>query len=109
VEFGREASEQLEVTPPRRFALRHERPKYCCRACEGNVVVAPPATGPIERGMAAPGHFGLHAGRQYDDHLPCYRQSEMRRRQGVDLARSTLTTWIGQTVGLLEPIVGAME
>jgi transposase len=109
VEFARESSEQLEVTPPRLFALRHERPKYCCRACQGNVVVAPAATGPIERGLAGPGLLAYTMVAKYDDHLPCYRQSEMWRRQGVDLARSTMTSWIGQTVGLVKPIVGAME
>ncbi|SPX20570.1 IS66 family transposase orfB [Escherichia coli] len=39
----------------------------------------------------------------YADHLPLYRQSEIYRRQGVELSRATLGRWTGAVAELLEP------
>jgi transposase len=38
-----------------------------------------------------------------------YRQSEIYAREGVDLDRSTLAKWVGQTHRLLEPLVEALR
>ena len=33
--MGEEASEQLEVIPAQAKVIRHVRPKYACRVCQG--------------------------------------------------------------------------
>lgn len=33
---------------------------------------------------------------KYADHLPLYRQAQIYSRQGVDLDRSTLASWVGK-------------
>lgn len=46
---------------------------------------------------------------KYSDHLPLYRQSQIFKREGVDLDRSTLADWVGKSAALLEPLAKAIE
>lgn len=107
--IGCDCSEQLEYTPSTLKVIRSERPKYACRSCQDTVVVAAPPPAPIEKGLPGPGLLAYVAVSKYDDHLPLYRQQEMFRRQGVEIARSTLCDWVAQGAELLRPIVAAME
>lgn len=108
--FDYEVSEQLEVEPARLFVLAHVRPKYGCpdEDCKGTIRIAPPATGPIERGLAGPGLIAHTIVEKYDDHLPLYRQSERWARQGIEMARSTMCEWLKAAAPLLRPIVQAL-
>ncbi|MDF1807679.1 IS66 family transposase, partial [Hyphomonas sp.] len=45
---------------------------------------------------------------KYADHLPLYRQSQIFARDGLDIGRSTLAGWVGQSAGLLEPLAEAI-
>ena len=45
---------------------------------------------------------------KYADHLPLYRQAEIYARNGLDLDRSTLADWVGQTARLVRPLVEAV-
>ncbi|MBI4566143.1 MAG: IS66 family transposase [Planctomycetes bacterium] len=108
-QIGQEIAEQLEYHPASMHVLQHVRLKYACGSCEGNVRIADPATGPILKGLAGPGLLAHLLVSKYDDHLPLYRQSEIFARQGVVLPRSTLCGWVGESVGLLKPIVEAMK
>lgn len=107
--FAREVAEQLEYHPASLHVIQHVRPQYACADCQEHVVTAPPATSPIEKGLAGPGLLAHVLVSKYADHLPLYRQSGILLRHGVDLARSTLCQWVGQCVGLLSPIVTAMK
>src|SRR5690606_638589 len=42
------------------------------------------------------------------DHLPLYRQAAIYAREGVELDRSTLADWVGQTSSLLRPLAEAL-
>jgi hypothetical protein len=46
---------------------------------------------------------------KYSDHLPLYRQSEIYERVGVDLDRSTLADWVGESSRLLAPLVDVLR
>jgi hypothetical protein len=46
--------------------------------------------------------------REYADHLPLYRQSQIYARAGLDLDRSTLADWVGGAHALFEPLVAAL-
>jgi len=108
-EFAREVSEQLEYHPGELHVLQHVRPKYACpNKCPGHIVVAPPATSPIERGMAGPGLLAHTLDAKYNYHLPLYRIQTMLRNRGIELTRSTLCGWVGQCVGLVRPIYAAV-
>ena len=56
---------------------------------------------PIERGRPGPGLLAHVLVSKYADHLPLYRQSQIFEREGLDLSRSTLTDWVGQSTALL--------
>ena len=46
---------------------------------------------------------------KFDDHLPLYRQAEIYARDGVDLATSTLSGWLGATAATLRPLVDLLH
>ena len=60
------------------------------------------------RGLAGPGLLAHILVGKYADHLPLYRQAEIYARDGVDLDRSTLADWVGQSARLLRPLVEAV-
>jgi transposase len=109
--FDWEISEQLEVEPARIFVLSHVRPKYGCADddCKGTIRIAPPATSPMDRGLAGPGLIASTIVDKFDDHLPCYRQSERWDRQGIEIARSTMCDWLRDSGEILRPIVLALK
>ena len=43
------------------------------------------------------------------DHLLLYRQSENYAREGMDLERSTLADWVGQSSQLLRPLISTLK
>jgi hypothetical protein len=45
---------------------------------------------------------------KYCDHQPLYRQAAIYARNGIDLDRSTLADWVGQTARLMRPLVEAV-
>ncbi|WP_299893255.1 IS66 family transposase [uncultured Ruegeria sp.] len=66
------------------------------------------AIAPIERGRPGAGLLAHVLVNKYADHYPLYRQSQIFAREGIDLDRSTLGGWIGQTTKLLEPLADAI-
>ena len=106
--LGEDVSEVLEYVPGRFRVIRHVRPKLSCGRCS-TVVQATAPSRPIAKGVAGPGLLAHVLVSKYCDHLPLYRQSEIYAREGVELARSTLADWVGESSALLEPLVEALE
>lgn len=105
--IGESVSEMLEYVPARFKVIRHVRPKLACAGCEA-IIQAPAASRPIARGLAGPGLLAHVLVSKYADHLPLYRQSAIYAREGVDLERSTLADWVGQSSSLLRPLGEAL-
>ncbi len=106
--IGEETREQLEYVPASLFVLKHVRPKYACKTCEGHVVIAERLPEPIEKGLPGTGLLAQVIVSKYADHLPLYRQERIFARQGVELSRQTTCDWMGVCADLLEPIWQAM-
>ena len=105
--IGIDEREVLEYVPSHFKAIVHVRPKMSCRDCE--TITQPPMPSlPIERGMPGAGLLAHVLIAKYDDHLPLYRQSEIYARDGVELDRSTLASWVGQMAFLLTPLAEAI-
>lgn len=102
--LGEDVTEVLDYVPGRFQVIRHVRPKYACKACDG-ITQAPSPAMPTPRGRATPAMLAHLLVAKYCDHLPLYRQSEIYAREGVDLDRSTLCDWVGQAAWLLRPII----
>ncbi|HYZ20601.1 MAG TPA: IS66 family transposase [Rhodopila sp.] len=105
--LGEDVTEVLEYVPGAFRVTRHVRPKLSCRSCERIAQAAAPSL-PIYRGLAGPGLLAHVLVAKYCDHLPLYRQAEIYARDGVDLDRSTLADWVGQTARLMRPLVEAV-
>ena len=107
--IGEEIREQLEFVPASLIVIEHVRPKYACKECQGNVIIAPRLPEPIEKGLPGPGLLAQVIVSKYSDHLPIYRQEGIFRRHGVELSRQTMCDWMAVSAELLEPIVKAMH
>lgn len=95
-QLGEDVSEVLEYVPARFKVIRHVRPKMVCSCCE-HIAQVPAPSRPIVRDLAGPGLLAHVLVSKFVDHLPLYRQSEIYAREGVDLERSTLADWVGQS------------
>jgi transposase len=106
--FGQEVTEELDVVPARFFVNRYVRFKYACRQCEGYVSMGALPPRPMDKGIPGPGFLAYLLTSKYADHLPLYRQQQIYRRFGLELARSTMCGWVGYAAELLSPVARAM-
>ena len=101
--LGEDVTEVLEKIPARLKVIRHVRPRYACRKCEG-VFQAPVPELPIERGRPGPGLIANVAVSKFCDGLPLYRQSVILEREGIEIDRATLADWLGHAAWWLAPL-----
>ena len=111
--IGEEVSEQLEYLPASLKVLQHVRFKYACRQCDENgdgaqIELAPKPAQPIEKGLAGPGLLAYIITSKLGDHLPLYRLEHIFARQQVDVARSTMCSWLLAAAELLRPLTDLM-
>jgi transposase len=106
-QVGQDVTEILDYVPGRFEVIRHVRPAFSCRRCE-TMTQAPMPSLPIERGRPGPGLLAHVLVGKYADHLPLYRQSEIFARDGVELDRATLASWVGKVAALVAPLVEAI-
>jgi transposase len=105
--LGEDVTEVLDYVPACFRVIRHVRPKLSCRSCE-SIAQAPVPSLPIQRGLASPALLAHVLVTKYADHCPLYRQTEIYARSGVELDRSTLADWVGQSARLVRPLVDAL-
>ncbi len=109
VEIGADTSERLDVIPARFRVLVTKRPKLACRACEGVVVQAPAPARLIEGGMPTEATVAHVLVSRYADHLPLYRQSQILARQGLEIGREVLASWVGTGAAEILPVVARLR
>jgi transposase len=106
VRLGEERSTQLDYVPGQLERHTIIRPRYVRR---GEFAIAPLPAQPIDKGMVGAGLLAWLLMSKYTDHLPLYRLAAMLRRQhGVDIPRTTLSSWVEQAVELLRPVYRKM-
>jgi transposase len=105
--IGEDVSEVLDYVPARFRVIRHVRPKLACVSCE-RIVQETAASRPIDRGMAGAGLLAHILVSKYCDHTPLYRQAQIYAREGVELERSTMADWVGQSFNLVDPLIEAL-
>lgn len=101
-------SEILEYVPSSFKVIRHIRPRCVCIKCE-NIVQAYAPSKAIDKGKAGPGLLAHILVQKYCNHLPIYRQHEIYKREGVEIAKSTMTSWAGRCVRLLHPLIEELK
>ena len=102
------SAEMLDIVPAQLRVKVIRRPRYGCRACGAAVVQAPAPDRPIDGGMATEALLAHVVVSKFCDFLPLYRQSEMLKRRGITVDRSTLSDWVGRTCWWLRPLYDLM-
>nr|WP_320117828.1 IS66 family transposase [uncultured Marinifilum sp.] len=105
--IGEERTEILEYTPGKFFKLVLIRPKYEKENQEG-VLIADMPSRPIEKCLAGNALLSSILINKYVDHLPLYRQRQIFKRADIDIAPSTIDSWVQQLGDLLNPLYEAM-
>ncbi|MDI3239931.1 IS66 family transposase, partial [Acinetobacter ursingii] len=106
--IGEDVSEKLTFKSAQFMKEQHIRGKWVCDQCE-TLIQKPMPAYVIDKGIATPELLSHVLVSKYSDHLPLYRQRLIYQRVGVDLARSTLSEWIGQCGVQLEPLAQALK
>lgn len=111
--IGEEVSEQLEMVPARFWVVRHIRPKYACKCCEGvernegdsTVKIAPAPLQLLAKSISTPGLLSHILVGKFCDSLPFSRQEQQFKRLGFELTRSTMVNWSLRVAMKCAPLV----
>lgn len=113
--IGEEVSEQLDIIPARIQVLRHIRPKYACRQCEGvedegpTVRILPMPPQIIPQSIVSPGLLAHVLTAKFVDHLPLYRQEKIFARLGVEISRATMSNWAMRAAEACVPLLNLIH
>jgi transposase len=102
--IGEEITDQLKYIPATLVILRHIRPKYGCRACEGGIKLAPMPLLLLPKSVATPELVAQTILAKYEDHIPLYRQEKQWARLRIDLPRNSCCAWVMKTAEYCEPL-----
>jgi transposase len=112
--MGEEVSEQLDIVPAKIQVIRHIRPKYACRNCEGveadgpTVKIAPPPAQLIPKSIATAGLLAFILTGKFIDHTPFYRQEKQFLRLGVEISRTSMCNWAMQAAEACRPLLNLL-
>lgn len=101
--IGEEVSEFLAHRRGSWYVKRIVRPKYANPSGEGVVIGSLPLM-PIHKGNADASTLTFITVNKFTDHQPWYRQSQMIKRDGVNIAESTMIGWFKAVCKLLAPL-----
>ena len=107
---GFENSEQVKIVPARISVIKHRCTKYACRHCENTmtgskIISATKPNQPIPSSIASPDALAAVVTSKYCDALPLNRQTDILKRVGFNISRSTLANWCIKASTLVEPII----
>ena len=113
-QIGEDVSEKLDIIPAVIRVIRHIRPKYACKHCEGIetegpvVKISPAPKQIIEKGIATAGLLAHILTAKFCDALPFYRQERQFSRLGVDLPRATMCNWAMKAAHACGPLLNML-
>lgn len=110
VRISEETCEKLEIIPAQIKVIRHIRPKYACKKCEGlgseqAVKIAPVPPQIIPKSIATPGLLAYVLVSKFCDAIPFYRQERQFARIGIELPRGDFCHWTVQTALQCDPLI----
>ncbi len=113
--IGQEISEKLDVIPAVIRVIRHIRPKYTCKHCEGLetngpvVKIAPPPKQLIPKSIATAGLLAYILTAKFCDALPFYRQERQFDRIGAEISRANMCNWAMKTATACKPVLSLLQ
>lgn len=100
-------TEILEYVEAKIIVKKYVRGKYLMP--DGSILIADLPSLPVPRGNVGPGLLSHLIVSKYVDHLPFYRQRQMFKRQGVELAESTINDWFHAGCDLATPLYDCLK
>lgn len=97
--IGEDVTEKLDIIPAKIRVVRHIRPKYACKKCEGvedsgpTIRIAPAPAQMIPKGLPTAGLLSYLLVNKFCDALPFYRQEKRLARLGIDISRQSMCNW----------------
>jgi len=113
--IGEEVSEKLDIIPAIIRVIKHIRPQYSCKSCEGieddgpTVKIAPVPPQIIPKGIASGGLLAHILTAKFEDALPFYRQEKQFTRLGVELGRATMCNWAMKAAEACKPLLQLLQ
>lgn len=107
VKIGEEITEILEFTPAQFFKRRIIRPKYANKKTQQITIAGLPSR-PIDKCLAGNSVLTHILVSKYVDHLPLYRQQQIFRRAEIEIAPSTIDSWVAQSGNFIVPLYDRM-
>jgi len=113
--IGEEVTEELDIVPRQYRVIKHIRPKYACRQCEGvesdkgAVQIAPPPVQLLPKTIATAGLIASVVVEKFTDGLPLYRQAARFSREGIEISRGTLSNWVVRVGELCSPLLEVLR
>ncbi len=107
VKIGEEITDILEYTPAQFFKRRIIRPKYVNKKTL-QIKIAELPSRPIEKCLAGNSVLTHILVSKYVDHLPLYRQQQIFRRAEIEIAPSTIDSWVAQSGNFIVPLYDRM-
>jgi transposase len=112
--IGYDTSEQLAVIPRQHYVIAYKRAKYVPKndevtGAEQGVRIAPRPDQIIPKSIAHSSVIADVVVRKFVDGLPFYRQEVIHAREGIDLSRQTMSSWMMQLDERLLPLMAAMR
>jgi transposase len=113
--IGEEICEKLDLIPAVIRVIKHIRPKYSCKSCEGvederaTVRIAPVPPQIIPKGIASSGLLAHILTAKFEDGLPFYRQEKQFNRLGVELGRATMCNWAMKAAKHCTPLLELLK
>ncbi|VAW84805.1 Mobile element protein, partial [hydrothermal vent metagenome] len=112
--IGYDTSEQLAIIPRQHYIIEYKRPKYVpnndeVTGAEQGVKIAPRPNQIIPKSIAHSSVIADVVTRKFVDGLPFYRQETINAREGIDLSRQTMSSWVIQLHDRLTPLMAALK
>ena len=112
--ISEDISEKLDIIPAVIRVIKHIRPKYACKKCEGletegaTVKIAPPPKQIIPKSIATAGLLAYILTAKFCDALPFYRQERQFERIGVEISRANMCNWAMKAAAACQPVLSLL-
>jgi transposase len=109
--IGEEVSKQIDIIPAKITVIKHIRPKYACKSCEGvedansTVMIAPVPVRFLEKSIATHRLIAHIITSKFVDSLPFYRQEKMFNRIHAEISRTNMCNWTIKAAEKCKPLL----
>jgi transposase len=113
--IGEDTCEKLDIIPAVVRVIKHVRPKYTCKKCEGletkgpTVKIAPPPKQIIAKSIATAGLLAYILTAKFCDALPFYRQERQFERIGAEVSRANMCNWAMKAATACQPVIALLH